>query len=45
MIRMAHMVNPVLVNPSSDLHVAQPVTFESMRRVRTWVTPTGWALS
>jgi hypothetical protein len=31
---MAHIVNPVLVAPSSDLYVAQPITFESMRRAR-----------
>lgn len=31
MLRLAHIVNPVLVKPSSDLFVAQPVTFESMR--------------
>jgi hypothetical protein len=28
---IAHMVNPVSAPPSSDLRVAQPVTFESMR--------------
>lgn len=27
----AHIVNPVVVPPSSDLYVAQPVTFETMR--------------
>jgi len=31
MIKIAHMVNPVLVKASSDLHIAQPITFESMR--------------
>ena len=28
---IAHIINPVDVDSSSDLHVAQPVTFESMR--------------
>lgn len=31
---LAHIVNPVVVPPSSDLHVAQPITFETMRRAR-----------
>ncbi|MCP5108396.1 MAG: sulfotransferase, partial [bacterium] len=30
MIRIAHIINPVKVDPSSDLHTAQPVTFETM---------------
>ncbi len=29
--KFAHVVNPVKVAPSSDLYIAQPVTFESMR--------------
>jgi hypothetical protein len=29
--RFVHVVNPVKVGPSSDLYVAQPITFESMR--------------
>lgn len=32
MIRVAHIINPVKVNEKSDLHVAQPVTFETMLR-------------
>jgi hypothetical protein len=32
--RFAHVVNPVRVAPSSDLFIAQPVTFESMRAAR-----------
>lgn len=31
---VAHMVNPVAVGPTSDLHTAQPITFESLRRAR-----------
>ena len=31
MKKYAHVINPVLVGPSSDLFVAQPVTFETMR--------------
>jgi hypothetical protein len=30
-VRFVHVVNPVKVEPSSDLYVAQPITFESMR--------------
>ena len=35
-MRIAHLVNPVTVPPTSDLHVAQPITFESMRRARSF---------
>jgi len=31
LIKIAHLVNPVLVKSSSDLFIAQPITFESMR--------------
>jgi hypothetical protein len=34
-ITLGHIVNPVRVEPESDLFVAQPITFESMRRART----------
>ena len=30
-MRIAHIINPVIVNESSDLFVAQPITFETMR--------------
>jgi len=33
-MRLAHIVNPVVVDESSDLYVAQPVTFETMRVAR-----------
>jgi hypothetical protein len=33
-MRIAHIVNPVVVPPDSDLGVAQPVTFETMRIAR-----------
>lgn len=36
MRKIAHIVKPVLVNQTSDLFVAQPVTFESMRRARAF---------
>ena len=36
MIRLAHIVNPVIVPPTSDLYVAQPITFESMRRAKQY---------
>jgi hypothetical protein len=35
-MRIAHIVNPVAVGPESDLLVAQPITFESMRRARDY---------
>lgn len=38
MIRIAHIVNPVLVSESSDLYVAQPITFESMLRAREYAS-------
>jgi hypothetical protein len=38
-LTIAHIVNPVLVDPSSDLFLAQPITFESMRRARVEVLP------
>lgn len=31
MLSISHIINPVLVDDSSDLKVAQPITFESMR--------------
>lgn len=34
MLSLAHIVNPVIVPEQSDLFVAQPVTFETMRRAR-----------
>jgi hypothetical protein len=32
----AHIVNPVVAGRASDLHVAQPITFESMRVARAF---------
>lgn len=34
MLHIAHIINPVKVNEDSDLFVAQPVTFESMKRAK-----------
>lgn len=34
MIKVAHVINPVIKDPSSDLYIAQPITFESMRVAR-----------
>jgi len=31
LIKLAHIINPVNVTKFSDLHKAQPITFESMR--------------
>jgi glycosyltransferase involved in cell wall biosynthesis len=30
-IKIAHIINPVIVNESSDLHIAQPITFDTMK--------------
>lgn len=35
-MRLSHIINPVKVKPTSDLYVAQPVTFESMRRAKEY---------
>lgn len=35
-MKLAHVVNPVHVAPTSDLFVAQPVTFASMRAARAF---------
>jgi hypothetical protein len=35
-IRIAHIVNPVRVSPSSDLYAAQPVTFASMQAAKAY---------
>ncbi len=34
MLRLTHIINPVSVTEASDLFVAQPVTFETMRRAK-----------
>ena len=34
MLHIAHIINPVQAGVSSDLHTAQPVTFESMKRAK-----------
>jgi hypothetical protein len=34
MIWIAHIINPVDVGVSSDLFIAQPITFETMRVAR-----------
>lgn len=39
MLKIAHIVNPVQVAPSSDLYIAQPVTFETMRIARKFSLP------
>ena len=36
MRKISHIVNPVKVDASSDLHAAQPVVFETMRRAKTF---------
>jgi hypothetical protein len=34
MRKIAHLINPCVVSEASDLFVAQPITFESLRRAR-----------
>jgi hypothetical protein len=34
--KIAHIVNPVVVGPASDLYWAQPITFETMRIARSF---------
>ena len=41
MKKIAHIVHPVIVDPSSDLVVAQPITFETMRIAREFANGTG----
>jgi hypothetical protein len=36
-VKIAHIVKPVIVDKSSDLFLAQPITFESMRRAKHFV--------
>lgn len=38
MIKIAHIINPAKVSESSDLHFAQPVTFETMRVAKDFAT-------
>lgn len=37
MNRVAHIINPFVADPSSDLYTAQPITFESMLQARQHV--------
>ncbi len=34
--KIAHIINPVKVNSSSDLYIAQPLTFESLRNAKDY---------
>lgn len=36
LVRIAHLVNPVVVSPQSDLFVAQPITFAALRAARAY---------
>lgn len=40
MLRIAHIISPVIVDKTSDLYFAQPVTFETMRRAREFSSNT-----
>jgi len=33
-LKIAHIINPLIVDESSDLYVAQPITFETMKRAK-----------
>ncbi|MFL7839601.1 MAG: hypothetical protein ACK2U0_18395 [Candidatus Promineifilaceae bacterium] len=33
-MKLAHIINPVVVDQASDLFIAQPITFETMRRAQ-----------
>jgi hypothetical protein len=35
-MKIAHIINPVKVEPTSDLYLAQPITFETMRRAKAF---------
>lgn len=39
-MKIAHIIVPVKVEPASDLFVAQPVTFETMRRAKAFADDT-----
>ena len=42
MLEISHMVNPVKVKKSSDLYIAQPITFETMRIARNFCANGYW---
>ncbi|HPF12332.1 MAG TPA: hypothetical protein PLP62_12820 [Flavobacteriaceae bacterium] len=37
MLSLTHIINPVKVTTTSDLYVAQPITFETMKRAKGYV--------
>lgn len=37
-LKIAHIINPVKVFPDSDLYTAQPVTFESIEKAKSFTT-------
>jgi hypothetical protein len=40
-MKLVHIINPVKVGPTSDLYSAQPVTFETMRRAKSFAELSG----
>jgi len=36
MLKLAHIINPVSADTTSDLYVAQPITFETIRRAKQY---------
>lgn len=36
MLKLAHIINPVVVSENSDLFIAQPITFETMKTAQKW---------
>ena len=43
-LKLAHIVNPVVVSQSSDLFVAQPITFQTMIEARRRKLRRRWRL-
>ncbi|NES69171.1 MAG: hypothetical protein F6K24_30060 [Okeania sp. SIO2D1] len=41
MLKLAHIVNPVIVTDSSDLFVAQPITFATMKTAQNYAQSQG----
>lgn len=41
MLKIAHIINPVVVKKSSDLFIAQPITFETMKIAREFARQYG----
>ena len=40
-LKIAHIINPVNIGSHSDLHMAQPITFESLKRAKEYAEKQG----